>query len=112
MGVLRSPFFISFLVAVVAATVGLIAGVALTFTDLNDAPLPASIWGRSHSYEFRNFLRKATQQGYRYIENELEDLDGALIGTFSPTPPPTLPSGVLEDSGPAPSPPPSSYGGY
>jgi hypothetical protein len=91
MGVLRSPFFISTVVALIAAVIALVAGVALTFTDLNDAPVPASIWGRSHSYEFRNFIRTSTSGAIDYMEryaNEaIDGIDGQFEGATAPAPP-------------------------
>lgn len=100
MGVLRSPFFISIAVALVAAVIALVAGVALTFTDLNDAPVPASIWGRSHSYEFRNFIRTATSGAIdymeRYVNEAVDGIEGQFEGAAAPAPP--LAPGTLGDS--------------
>ena len=60
MSLLRNPFVIPLFVAFVACVIGLIAAVAVTFSDINDAALPSSVWGRAHSYEFRTFMRQQT----------------------------------------------------
>lgn len=77
MSLLRNPFVIPLFVALVACLVGLIAAVAITFSDINDAALPSSIWGRAHSYEFREFLRRQTSGVVSSIDKRLE---GSILG--------------------------------
>jgi len=77
MSLLRNPFVLPIFVALIASVIALIAAVAVTFSDLNDAAVPDSVWGRSHSYEFRNFLRQRTSGVVSTIDKQLQ---GALSG--------------------------------
>ena len=83
MSLLRNPFVIPIFVALIASVIALIAAVAVTFSDLNDAAVPDSIWGRSHSYEFRNFVRKRTSGVVSAIDKQLQGTVPGIDGDSS-----------------------------
>ena len=83
MGVLRNPFVVSLVIAVVASAIGLIAAVALTFSDINNAPVPARIMGRAYSDHFRAFVRKNTG-GVDFAGTIGDSIDGIIDVVPSP----------------------------
>jgi len=114
MGVLRNPFVVSLVIALVAAVIALVAGVALTFSDLNDARVPDRIMGRTYSDHFRAFLRKKT--GGIDFAGDLGDSFEGIVDDVVPTsnpyaaPPPATPAPAPTSpvATPPPTPPPAA----
>ena len=73
MSLLRNPFVIPLVIAFIASVVGLIVAIAITYSDLNDAALPDSIWGAPHSYEFKNFVRRRTSGVVPFLDKTLRE---------------------------------------
>ena len=103
MGALRNPFVTAFLVALVASVIALVAAVAVTFSDINDAAVPDSVWGRHHSDLFREFLRRASSGAVEYVDITASDIT-EVAADIPPAPP--IPS---VDVPSIPSPPPYYY---
>jgi len=58
---LRNPFVLAVLTALVSAVLAFITAVTLTFTDVNDDPLPRSIFDNGYTKNYQDFLRRGEQ---------------------------------------------------
>ena len=58
---LRNPFTLAIFTAVISALFAFITAVTLTFTDVNDEPLPRGIFDNGYTENYRDFLRRGEQ---------------------------------------------------